>query len=187
MVRAVVVKDYVDIPDGVTVSVDGHKVTVKGPKGEVVRDFSYAEKVRITVEDNKVVVSTFFAKRRDVAQVYAISAHIKNMILGVTKGFRYWLRIVYSHFPISVKVEGDKVLIENFIGERNPRIAKIIGNVKVKVQKNDIIVEGINLEEVSQTAANIEQATKIRGFDRRVFADGIYIYKKEFMEVAESE
>lgn len=120
-----------------------------------------------------------------MAQVYAISAHIKNMILGVTKGFRYWLRIVYSHFPISVKVEGDKILIENFIGEKSPRVARIVGNAKVKVQKNDIIVEGINLEEVSQTAANIEQATKIRGLDRRVFADGIYIYKKEFMEGGE--
>lgn len=185
MVRAVVVKDHVDIPESVTVVVDGHKVAVKGPKGEIVRDFSFAEKVRISVEDRKVVVSTFFARREDVAQVYAISAHIKNMILGVTKGFRYWLRIVYSHFPISVKVEGNKVLIENFIGERSPRVAKIIGNVKVKVQKNDIVVEGINLEEVSQTAANIEQATKIRGLDRRVFGDGIYIYKKEFMEGGE--
>ncbi len=182
MVRVTVVKDYVDIPDNVDVVVEGHKVTVRGPKGEVTRDFSFADKVRIEVEDRRVVVMTFFARRRDVAQVYAISAHIKNMILGVTKGFRYWLRIVYSHFPISVKVEGDKVLIENFIGERSPRVARIIGNAKVKVQKNDIIVEGINLEEVSQTAANIEQATKIRGLDRRVFADGIYIYKKEFME-----
>lgn len=185
MVRAVVVKDYVDIPDGVTVVVDERKVVVKGPKGEIVRDFSFAENVRISVENKKVVVSASFARRRDVAQVYAISAHIKNMILGVTKGFRYWLRIVYSHFPISVKVENDKVLIENFIGERSPRVARIIGDVKVKVQKNDVIVEGINLEEVSQTAANIEQATKIRGLDRRVFADGIYIYKKEFMEGGE--
>lgn len=185
MVRAVVVKDHVDIPEGVTVVVDGHKVVVRGPKGEVVRDFSFAEKVRIHVEGEKVIVSAYFAKRRDVAQVYAISAHIKNMILGVTKGFRYWLRIVYSHFPISVKVENDKILIENFIGEKNPRIARVIGNVKVKVQKNDVIVEGIDLEEVSQTAASIEQATKIRGLDRRVFVDGIYIYKKEFMEGGE--
>jgi len=185
MVRVTVVRDYVDIPGDVTVVVEGYKVTVKGPKGEVTRDFSFADKVRIEVEDRRVVVKTFFARRRDVAQVYAVSAHIKNMILGVTKGFRYWLRIVYSHFPISVKVEGDKILIENFIGERSPRVARIVGNAKVKVQKNDIIVEGINLEEVSQTAANIEQATKIRGLDRRVFADGIYIYKKEFMEGGE--
>ncbi len=185
MVRAVVVRDYVDIPEGVSVVVDGRRVVVKGPKGEVARDFSFAENVGIFVEGGRVEVSKFFARKRDVAQVYAISAHIRNMILGVTKGFRYWLRIVYSHFPISVKVEGDKVLIENFIGERSPRVARIVGNVRVKVMKNDIVVEGIDLEEVSQTAANIEQATKIRGLDRRVFSDGIYIYKREFMEGGE--
>ncbi|MEM2537643.1 MAG: 50S ribosomal protein L6, partial [Candidatus Bathyarchaeia archaeon] len=104
--------------------------------------------------------------------------HINNMITGVRKGFTYKLKIVFSHFPISVKVQGNTVLIENFTGERSPRKAKIIGNVKVKVQGDDVIVQGINLEEVSQTAANIEQATKIRRKDPRVFLDGIYLYER---------
>jgi len=69
-------------------------------------------------------------------------------------------------------------LIENFTGEKNPRRAKIIGDVKVKIQSEDIIVQGINLEEVSQTAANIEQATKVKKKDPRVFLDGIYIYER---------
>jgi len=100
------------------------------------------------------------------------------MVKGVTKGFTYKLKKVYSHFPINVKVEPGKVLIENFIGERSPRIAKIVGNVKVIVKGDDIEVQGLNLEEVSQTAANIEQATKIKKKDPRVFLDGIYIYEK---------
>ncbi len=182
MVKEVRVRDEIEVPEGVEVSIEGKTVRVKGPKGEIVRDFSHARKVRIYLEDNKVVVETFFARRKEKAVVYSIGAHIRNMITGVTKGYRYWLKIIYSHFPISVKVQGDKVLIENFLGERAPRVAKIVGNVKVKVQKNDVIVEGVNIEEVGQTAANIEQATKIRGFDRRVFVDGIYIYKKESME-----
>ncbi|MEM2004873.1 MAG: 50S ribosomal protein L6 [Zestosphaera sp.] len=186
MVRIVAVRDSVKIPENVTVQVEGSRVSVKGPKGLVVRDFSYAEKVKIFVEGGEVIVTASFARRRDVAQVYAVSAHIRNMVIGVTKGYRYWLRVVYSHFPINVKVDGDKVLIENFIGERSPRVARIMGNAKVKVQKNDIIVEGIDLEEVSQTAANIEQATRIRGLDRRVFADGIYIYRRELMEGGEA-
>ena len=182
MVKEVRVRDEIEVPEGVEVSIEGKTVRVRGPKGEIVRDFSHARKVRIYLEGNKVVVETFFARRKEKAVVYSISAHIRNMITGVTKGYRYWLKIIYSHFPISVKVQGDKVLIENFLGERAPRVAKIVGNVKVKVQKNDVIVEGANIEEVGQTAANIEQATKIRGFDRRVFVDGIYIYKKELME-----
>ncbi|MEM2546448.1 MAG: 50S ribosomal protein L6, partial [Candidatus Bathyarchaeia archaeon] len=104
--------------------------------------------------------------------------HIKNMITGVSKGFTYKLKIVFSHFPISVKVQDKTVVIENFAGERGPRKAKIIGDVKVKVSSEDIIVQGIDLEAVSQTAANIEQATKVKGKDPRVFLDGIYIYER---------
>ncbi len=182
MVRDVRVVEEVEIPENVRVEVNGSRVKVSGPKGMLERDFSHARKVRIFVEDSKVVVETHFARRKEKAVVYAVAAHIRNMIAGVTKGFRYWLKVIYSHFPITVKVEGDKVLIINFLGEKSPRIAKIIGDVKVKVQKNDVIVEGIDIEDVGQTAANIEQATKITGFDRRVFVDGIYIYKKELIE-----
>jgi large subunit ribosomal protein L6 len=100
------------------------------------------------------------------------------MITGVAKGFSYKLKIVFSHFPISVKVQGKAVVIENFTGERRARRVKMIGDVKVKVQSEDIVVEGINLEDVSQTAANIEQATKVKKKDPRVFLDGIYVYER---------
>jgi large subunit ribosomal protein L6 len=85
---------------------------------------------------------------------------------------------VFSHFPISVKVQGKTVVIENFTGERRARRVKTIGDVKVKVQSEDVVVEGINLEDVSQTAANIEQATKVKKKDPRVFLDGIYVYER---------
>ncbi len=182
MVKEVRVRSEVEIPKGVEVEVNGLKVRVKGPKGVLERDFSHARGVKIYVDDGRVIVETYFARRREKAVVKAIGAHIRNMVTGVTRGYRYWLKVIYAHFPISVKVQGDKVLIENFLGEKAPRIAKIIGNAKVRVQKNDVIVEGIDIEEVGQTAANIEQATKVRGFDRRVFVDGIYIYKKEYMD-----
>jgi len=178
MVKEVIVRKEVEIPEGVNIEVKDKTVEVKGPKGTVRRDFSYARNVRIYKENNKVVVESYFANRRLKALTHTIAAHIRNMIEGVKEGFRYKLKIVYSHFPISVKVQGDKVIIENFLGEKAPRIAKIVGNTKVKVEKQDIIVEGPDIEEVGQTAANIEQATKIRGFDRRVFVDGIYIYEK---------
>ena len=100
------------------------------------------------------------------------------MITGVTKGYQYKLKIVFSHFPITVKVQGKFVLIENFTGERKARRIKILGDTKVKVEPDDIVVEGLNLEEVSQTAANIEQATRVRGKDPRVFLDGLYVYER---------
>ncbi len=185
MAKAVWVHSLVEIPEGVTVEIDGLKVKVKGPKGELERDFSHAKGVRIRKFEKEgkqyVLVETFFANRKRKALVNTIAAHIENMITGVTKGWRYKMKIIFSHFPINVKVVGDRVEIHNFIGEKAPRIAKILPGVTVKVQGRDLIVEGIDIEKVAQTAANIEQATKIKDFDRRVFMDGIYIYQKEVM------
>ena len=180
--REVKAFDKISIPEGVSIEIKDKMVKVRGPKGEITRDFSHAKKVGISVKDNEVIVEGYFLRKKEVAVVYSVAAHIRNMITGVTKGYRYWLKIIYSHFPITVKVEDGKVLIINFLGEKSPRVAKIVGDAKVKVQKSDIVVEGINIEDVGQTAANIERATKITGFDRRVFVDGIYIYKKEYME-----
>jgi large subunit ribosomal protein L6 len=100
------------------------------------------------------------------------------MISGVQKGFTYKIKIVFSHFPISVKVQGKTVLIENFTGERRARRTKIIGDVKVKVEAEDVVVQGLNLEDVSQTSANIEQGTKVKRKDPRIFLDGLYVYER---------
>ena len=185
MAKAVWVHSLVEIPEGVTVEIEGSKVRVRGPKGELERDFSHAKGVRIRKfeKDGKeyILVETFFANRKRKALVNTVAAHIRNMITGVTKGWRYKMKIIFSHFPINVKIVGDRVEIHNFIGEKAPRIAKILPGVSVKVQGRDLIIEGIDIEKVAQTAANIEQATKIKDFDRRVFMDGIYIYQKEVM------
>ena len=187
MAKAVWVHHIVEVPEGVTVTVDGMKVRVSGPKGTLERDFSHARGINVKLiktEEGKdaVLVETFFANRKKKALVRTIAAHINNMIIGVTKGWRYKMKIIFSHFPISVNVKGDVVEIANFIGEKAPRKAKVLPGVKVQVKGRDLIIEGIDLEKVSQTAANIEQATKIKDFDRRVFSDGIYIYEKEVIE-----
>ncbi|MCX8176591.1 MAG: 50S ribosomal protein L6 [Candidatus Bathyarchaeota archaeon] len=167
----------VSIPENVKVELNDKLIIIKGPLGELKKDFSTLP-IQLSVNNGKVVVRAFWAGKFERALVGTVAAHIKNMIKGVTKGFTYKLKKVYSHFPINVKVEDGKVLIENFIGERYPRIAKVIGNVKVEVKGDDLEVKGINLEDVSQTAANIQQATKIKKKDPRVFLDGIYVYEK---------
>jgi len=176
--KAVYIREEIDIPEGVSVEVNNLSVKVSGPKGILERRFDYADGIIIKVEDRKVVLETFFANRKKKALLYTIASHIKNMIIGVTKGWRYKLKIVTSHFPVTAKVVGNEVLIENFLGERAPRRAKIVGDVKVRIEGKDIIVEGIDLEAVAQTAANIEMATKVKDKDRRVFVDGVYIYEK---------
>ena len=152
-------------------------MTVEGEKGTLVRDFSF---VPISIEANGKAVRVWaeWPRKKEAALVGTIHSHIKNMISGVQKGFTYKLKIVFSHFPISVKVQGRTLFIENFTGERRERKVKLIGDVKVKIQSEDIIVEGVNLEDVSQTAANIEQATKVKSKDPRVFLDGIYVFER---------
>jgi large subunit ribosomal protein L6 len=180
--RAVEVSKIVQIPEDVEVSLEGKRVTVKGVKGTLTRNFSYAP-IKLELNNKTIKVWAEWPRKKEAALVGTIYSHIQNMITGVKKGFTYKLKIVFSHFPISVKVKDKEVLIENFTGERNPRRTKIIGDVKIKVQSEDIIVQGINLEDVSQTAANIEQATKVKNKDPRVFLDGIYIYeRREGME-----
>ncbi|MFP3231299.1 MAG: 50S ribosomal protein L6 [Acidilobus sp.] len=179
MPKSIHVERVVEVPQGVTVRVESLKVTVKGPKGEMQKDFSHARGVGIRVDGNKVIVEAWSADTKARALVGTIAAHIKNMIIGVTKGFRYKLKIISSHFPITVKVEKSRVIINNFLGEKAPRYATIMPGVTVKVQGQDVIVEGSDVEAVGQTAANIERATRITEFDRRKFMDGIFIYSRE--------
>ncbi|MCK5628093.1 50S ribosomal protein L6 [Candidatus Bathyarchaeota archaeon] len=165
------------IPEDVKVKIERRNVTVEGEKGTLTRDFSFAP-IFIKTDGNLIRVWAEWPRKKEISLVGTIYSHIQNMIKGARKGFSYKLKIVFSHFPVSVKVQGKTVLIENFTGERSARKAKILGEVQVKVQSDDVIVQGINLEDVSQTAANIEQATKIRKKDPRVFLDGIYVFEK---------
>lgn len=180
--RVVEAVEWVGIPEGVEISVDGRRVTVEGDKGNLTRDFSHAP-VSIQLDGDKVKIQTSWPRKREAALVGTVKSHIQNMITGVTKGFTYKLKIVFSHFPISVKVREKTIAIENFTGERSPRAARIMGRTKVTVKGEDVIVQGINIEDVSQTAANIQRATKVKNKDPRVFLDGIYVYERhEAME-----
>jgi len=171
-------KEELQIPQGISVSLEGKKIRVKGSKGEVVRDFAFAKGVEMKISGDKIEFEAAFLDKRAKAQFYSVIAHVKNMLVGVTKGYTYKLKILQTHFPMNVKVVKDTVQITNLIGEKNVRVAPILPGVKVNVKGDEIVVEGVDLESVAQTAANIEQASKIRGFDKRIFGDGIYIYSK---------
>lgn len=175
--RPIEVSRTIQIPGDVEVTLEGRKISVKGPKGTLVRNFQHAS-ISMEVDGKTVRIWAEWPRKRETSLVGTIYSHIQNMIKGVTKGFTYKLKIVFSHFPISVKVREKTVLIENFTGERNPRKAKIAGNANVKIESEDIIVQDLDLENVSQTAANIEQATKVKRKDPRIFLDGIYVYER---------
>lgn len=169
--------EEVELPDGVKGSLEGYILKIKGPLGTVTKDFSKIP-INLRVEDNKVLISVQSSRRRDKAVLGTARSIVSNMVVGVTKGFTYKLKIVYAHFPITVRVKDKTVYIENFYGERSPRTAEIVGECKVQVQGEDVIVTGVDKEHVGATASNIEQATRIKRKDQRVFLDGIYMYEK---------
>lgn len=169
----------VPIPSAVKVTKEGSFISVKGKLGTVKKDFLKVP-ATITIEGDKVVIKPYGTRKRDLAVTNTARSIISSMIKGAEKGYTYKVKVIFAHFPISVKVKGKEVHVENFFGERSARVAKIQGDAtKVEVQGEDVVIKGPSLEDVSQTAANIEQSTKIKDKDQRVFLDGLYVYSRE--------
>jgi large subunit ribosomal protein L9e len=172
----------------VRVCIKARKVWVKGPRGILTKDLSHAP-VTIAIKGDKIIVSKFFGVRKTNAQVRAVLRHIENMIIGVTKGYKYTMRLVYAHFPINVTIEGkDKNVVEirNFLGEKVVRTVNCRGSqVKWnKAVKDCIVVEGNDKDLVSQDAANIQQICAVKNKDLRKFLDGIYVSEKYVLAFA---
>ena len=167
----------VKIPDGVKVSLDGSQLNVKGPKGQLSRNMRFPQ-VTISVEGSEVTIGTDSKRKEITSMVGTLEAHTKNMCRGVTQGFEYRMKVVYSHFPIQLKLQGSRLEIANFLGEKKARYARIEADVTAKVANDEVVLTGINCESVGTSAANIEHATHIRDRDPRVFQDGIYIVQR---------
>ena len=174
-------RKVIEVPEGIEVTIEGLKVRVKGKLGELERNFENAhtrKTIRIEKEGNKIIVSTDRKNRKYKAIAFAIAAHIRNMFKGVQEGFEYRLKVIYTHFPINVQIQGGEMVIQNFMGEKAVRKVKLDPNVEVKIQGSEIIVKGLDKEMVGQLAAKIEQSCRVKGRDRRRFQDGIYMTMK---------
>lgn len=168
-----------EIPAGVTAQIaNGQRVTVKGVKGEIIREWKHPF-IRIASENNKVTITSKYATAREKKMVNTIESHIANMLRGAQNGHVYRLKICSGHFPMTVAVAGTEFSVKNFLGEKHPRTLKFQPSVKVNVQGQDVVVEGAALEQVSQCAANIEKLTMVKNRDRRIFQDGIYLTEKD--------
>jgi large subunit ribosomal protein L6 len=173
------VQTSVEVPSDVTISIKNKVVTVNGPNGTLKRDFRFARAISLEQQGNEIAVLTYHPRKKDKSLLSTIRTHIENMIKGAQDNFIYKMKIVYAHFPMTVKVEGDTVFIENFLGERAARKAKVRGKkTKITVDGEDVIIESPFIEDAGQTAANIQRVTKIKNKDPRVFQDGVYLYQK---------
>ncbi|KAI1634342.1 ribosomal protein L6 [Biscogniauxia mediterranea] len=180
-------EETLEIPEGVKVFIKSRNVTVEGPRGKLSKDLSHLAVNFSHPKKNVIGIEIHHGSRKNVATLRTVRTLINNLIIGVTKGFKYKMRYVYAHFPINVNVEKNgetgnwEVEIRNFIGEKLVRRVVMQPGVDVeisKAQKDELLILGNSLEAVSQSAADIQQICRVRNKDIRKFLDGIYVSEK---------
>lgn len=187
MVKSIVKEEHVEPLPGVTLTLKSKVVTVEGPKGKRIRSFANVPVQMIGDYDEKkqlkaIRIRVWFAKSKTKSAITSIAKHIKNMMIGVTKGYHYIMKYGYNLTPMQpVAVEGGKALqVTNYLGEKmNRKIAAIAGcNISTanSETKKEIDVTGIDCEAVGRTCARIHQSCRPRNKDKRKFKDGIYTF-----------
>ena len=171
------VKNYVEeieLPQGVTAQLINNVLHIKGKNGEIKREF----KVAIVIEGNVIKLNVPLLRKNEKTVVSTMASHINNMILGAQQNYVYKLKICSGHFPMNVAVSNTEFTIKNFIGEKKPRLLKLVKGVQVKVEGEVIVVESNSVELAGMTAGAIERLASRPGFDKRVFQQGIFITDK---------
>jgi len=167
----------IELPEDVSATTDRFDLTVEGPEGSVSRRLWFPD-VSVSADADAVTIESEAEDAKTKATMGTFESHVENMLHGVTEGWEYRMQVHYSHFPMQVSVEGEEVVIQNFLGEKAPRRAPIRGDTEVQVDGDDVVLSGPDKEAVGQTAGEIEQLTRVPDKDTRVFQDGVYIVEK---------
>eukprot|EP00244_Chara_vulgaris_P011368 TRINITY_DN55_c0_g1_i5.p1 TRINITY_DN55_c0_g1~~TRINITY_DN55_c0_g1_i5.p1 ORF type:complete len:190 (-),score=38.10 TRINITY_DN55_c0_g1_i5:1506-2075(-) len=174
----------VEIPEGVKLEIKAKKVRVTGPRGVLLRDFKHLNLDLAIIEDGKRLrVDAWFSNRKTIASIRTCCTHINNLFTGVLKGYRYKMRFVYAHFPINAVIgeDGTSIEIRNFLGEKKVRKVNMLPGVSItrsEKVKDEIVVDGNDVELVSRSCALINQVCHVKEKDIRKFLDGIYVSEK---------
>ncbi len=169
--------EKIELPEKVSASYQNLVLKIKGEKGEVQKTINEPG-INIKTDNNAIIIEYSSKKKKTKKLFGTLKAHINNLIHGASTGYVYKMKICSGHFPMTVTVTGNELVIKNFFGEKAPRKLKLNSKVKVKVDGQEISIESSEKESASQCAAAIEQLTKRSNFDRRIFMDGIYITSK---------
>ncbi|MEM3791191.1 MAG: hypothetical protein QXL16_00465 [Candidatus Micrarchaeaceae archaeon] len=171
----------VEIPNDVKVSVNEGKIRIEGKLGYTEKSFN--EKLtRCRLEGSKLIIEPNEGKKLKKKALWAekaLHSEISKAIRGVREGIELKMKIVYAHFPISIEQKESILLIKNIFGERAPRVAKIMGSTKVEAKGDIVTIKGVDPYDIGQTVANIKDACREKGYDTRVFQDGIYVLREE--------
>ncbi|KAF2143597.1 uncharacterized protein K452DRAFT_224101 [Aplosporella prunicola CBS 121167] len=201
-------QESLNIPEGVKVHIKTRVVTVEGPRGsprgdlgarqwrdaridgligKLTKDLGHLAVSFQHPKKDQINIELHHGSRKNVATLRTVRTIINNLIIGVTKGFKYKMRYVYAHFPINVNLEKNnetglfEVEIRNFLGEKIVRRVVMQPGVDVVASKNvkdELQLTGNDLESVSQSAADIQQICRVRNKDIRKFLDGLYVSER---------
>ncbi|KAF8252390.1 ribosomal protein L6 [Wilcoxina mikolae CBS 423.85] len=182
--------EILTIPEGVSVTIKSRVVTVTGPRGKLVKDLKHLAVSFVPRSANTISIELHHGVRKNVAALRTVKTLIENLITGVTRGYKYKMRYVYAHFPINVNIEEGKdgrpqVEIRNFLGEKIVRRVTLLPGVAIETSanvKDEIVLSGNSLENVSQSAADIQQICRVRNKDIRKFLDGLYVSERGNIE-----
>ncbi|KAI5169684.1 large subunit ribosomal protein L9e [Pancytospora epiphaga] len=184
--RSLYQEKLVPIPEGCTVTLKEKVFTFEGKLGKQSYDLS---KVLFTFDivDENIRVRSWHGNRKKNALLGTIASHIRNHARGVVYGFKYVMRAAYRHFSINMGVidNGKTVTVKNFLGTKDTQVFPVRGDSKAMAgdHKDIIIIQGINLEDVAQTAAHISNTcAKRKRNDVRIFLDGIFVAERTVIE-----
>ena len=167
----------IKLEDKVSAQLDGSLLALKGPKGEVKKDFP-DKNIAVECKDQVVVLKASKFNKVNKKLIKSYAAHIRGMMKGALEGHKYTLKICSGHFPMNVSVSNDQIIIKNFLGEKVPRTLTLKAGATVKVEGGTVVVESPSKEIAGQVSADIELLTRRIGYDGRVFQDGLWIASK---------
>ena len=144
----------IDVPAGVTITIDNDFVTVTGPKGEL--KVAHLPAMTVKVEDNQIVVTRPNDEAENKAKHGLQRSLLNNAVIGVTKGFEKKLEINGVGFRLS----GGGQEIEMSLGFSHPVKYKAPVGVNLETNKMEITVSGIDKQQVGQVAAEIRALKK---------------------------
>jgi len=178
-------REVIEVPKGVSFAVAHGVLTAKGKLGEIQRPFP-TDALELAAAAGSVTLTLRVPvhRKRHQALLRTWAAHVRNLGLGLTNGVEAKMKVVAAHFPMKVAVKGEELVIENFLGEKHPRSTRLVPGTKAAVEGEFVLLSGHDVEQVGQSAANIERVTRIRDYDPRVFQDGIYLVERAHLKEA---
>jgi large subunit ribosomal protein L6 len=178
-------REVIEVPAGVSFTVTPGHLAAKGPLGTIERKFP-SDVIELTVATGSVTLLLLIPadRKRSQSLLKTWAAHIRNLAGGLTVGVEAKMKVVAAHFPMKVSVKGEELVIENFLGEKYPRTTRLWPGTKAVVEGDIVTLNGHDVEQVGQSAANIERVTHIRDYDPRVFQDGIYLIERAHLKEA---